>query len=297
MITGADITVIIPTTGDRESELLQAIESVKRQEVEVASIIVVWDGNCDNPLLQRRVVDLGVLLLTTKSPYSGVSVARNVGLRKADTLYVALLDDDDYWLENKLKVQLEVLNSGHPNSLGFVGSPTYLLSEKGLERRVHPATKMVDASWSKFLFTKIPIFPRGRWISTSSYLFPKTTSNSCFFSESLKVSEDLDFFGKLGAGLPFSLTREALLVTRIRRSSKSGLSHFPMPFSEWLIWTENFGHYLSQREKANLRLVFGTKRIVMQESRKSGLVYFLKNLSMRVDLISVLTALSFILFP
>jgi len=297
MITGADITVIIPTTGDRESELLQAIESVKRQEVEVASIIVVWDGDCENPLLQRRVNDLGVLLLTTKSPYSGVSVARNMGLRKANTLFVALLDDDDYWLANKLKVQLEVLNKGYPNSLGFVGSPTYLLSEKGLERRVHPTTKMADASWSKFLFTKIPLFPRGRWISTSSYLFPRPTSNSSYFDESLRVSEDLDFFGKLGARLPFSLTSEALLVTRIRRSSKSGLSHFPMPISEWLIWAENFGNFLSHSEKSNLRLVFGTKLTVIQQSRTRGFVYLLKNLSMHVDSISVLTALSFIFFP
>ncbi len=94
-----DVTVIIPTLGDRPAMLIEAIESVYGQMVEVKGIIVVVDGSDE---ARRRVGELiegrpRVEVVTTGEGNRGVSVARNIGAELARTDYLAFLDDDDVW--------------------------------------------------------------------------------------------------------------------------------------------------------------------------------------------------------
>jgi glycosyltransferase involved in cell wall biosynthesis len=71
-------------------------------------IIVVDDGSQDDTahLLSDRYAQCVYLHQTNR----GVSSARNLGIQKARGEWIALLDSDDRWLPDKLKLQRQALN-------------------------------------------------------------------------------------------------------------------------------------------------------------------------------------------
>ena len=60
----------------------------------------------------------------------GMSAARNLGIRKAKGDYIAFLDSDDYWLPNKLDVQVSILDS-QPEAGMLFSSTKYWFSWTG----------------------------------------------------------------------------------------------------------------------------------------------------------------------
>lgn len=100
------VSVIIPTYNGGKY-ICQTIESVLNQTFSDIEILVVDDGSSE---------DLSVLL----QPYagqiqyiyknnSGPADTRNAGIKLSRGKYIALLDHDDLWHRDKLKVQVELL--------------------------------------------------------------------------------------------------------------------------------------------------------------------------------------------
>jgi glycosyltransferase involved in cell wall biosynthesis len=102
------VSIIIPTY-NRASTLSRAIDSVLSQTCPPLEIIIVDDGSQDNTaqLMTERYGQCDYLY----QPNQGVSSARNLGIKKARGEWIALLDSDDRWLPNKLKLQLEALSN------------------------------------------------------------------------------------------------------------------------------------------------------------------------------------------
>jgi len=107
-IPNSTVSVIIPTW-NRQNVLSRAIHSVQSQSYPASEIIVVDDGSSDQTreLVTEKFGD--VILLQQSN--SGVSSARNRGIRQAKGQWIALLDSDDEWLPNKLELQLAALSS------------------------------------------------------------------------------------------------------------------------------------------------------------------------------------------
>ena len=105
------LSVIIPTY-NRADRLPHAIESVLCQQLpkdlDSLQLIVVDDGSTDNTaaMMALRFPDVSFI----EQPNSGVSAARNRGLREASGEWIALLDSDDEWLPKKLLRQFEILS-------------------------------------------------------------------------------------------------------------------------------------------------------------------------------------------
>ncbi len=101
------ISVIIPIH-NRIDLIERALQSVFNQTFKAHEIIVIDDGSTDHSVEFIRAKFPNVILLSQKN--SGVSSARNRGIKHATGNWIALLDSDDEWLPNKLKKQIDLLS-------------------------------------------------------------------------------------------------------------------------------------------------------------------------------------------
>ncbi|MGD2118980.1 MAG: glycosyltransferase [Chromatiales bacterium] len=100
------ISVIIPAYNSA-AFLPDAVNSIRRQNVAVDEIIIVDDGSVDNT--EGVVQRLGGNVHYIKEKNQGPAAARNNGIRQANSEWIAFLDADDQWTDNKLQLQLDCL--------------------------------------------------------------------------------------------------------------------------------------------------------------------------------------------
>lgn len=109
----ARVSAII-TAYNSEAYIAQAIQSVLKQTRPVDEIVVVDDGSTDTT---RRVVaefaDQGIKFIQQQN--QGAGAARNKGIRETGGEFIAFLDADDMWLENKIQLQANYLLA-HPRA-------------------------------------------------------------------------------------------------------------------------------------------------------------------------------------
>ena len=106
------VSVIVPTH-NRSNMLVKAIESIYNQSYKNIEVIIIANGCTDNTCdivatLQNRFKT--ITFLNFKESLGGAE-ARNKGLDITKGEYIAFLDDDDEWLENKLVKQVEILEN------------------------------------------------------------------------------------------------------------------------------------------------------------------------------------------
>ena len=94
-------------THNRKDLVMRAIESVLTQTYTNIECIVVDDASTDGTVeLLSSSEDINYIYIP-KSESRGGNHARNVGIAASHGVYVAFLDDDDYWLPTKIEKQLE----------------------------------------------------------------------------------------------------------------------------------------------------------------------------------------------
>jgi glycosyltransferase involved in cell wall biosynthesis len=101
------ISVIIPTRS-RPQLLQRAIVSALAQTESRIEIVVVIDGRDEATGLALDGIEDNRVRRVALDDAVGGAEARNVGARAAKGRWIALLDDDDEWMPDKLAAQLQV---------------------------------------------------------------------------------------------------------------------------------------------------------------------------------------------
>lgn len=115
------ISVIIPAY-NAQATIAKTIESVRQQNYSNLEIIVINDGSSDRTVeIVNNIPDRRIKLFNYAN--GGVTTARNRGIVKARGEYIAFLDADDFWTEDKLELQLQALRE-NPDA-GVAYSWTY----------------------------------------------------------------------------------------------------------------------------------------------------------------------------
>jgi glycosyltransferase involved in cell wall biosynthesis len=110
------ISVVIPIYNG-EKTLIHTLSSVLKQTYPYIEIIVVDDGS-EIPVesfLDQGMRDNRICVYRTNR--SNANMARNYGISKSKGAYIAMLDADDYWLENHLQDCLNLLQTSHADGL------------------------------------------------------------------------------------------------------------------------------------------------------------------------------------
>jgi glycosyltransferase involved in cell wall biosynthesis len=148
------VSVIIPVyQGDRF--LAEAVESVLNQNFTNYEIIVIDDGSTDNShaVLQPYYNSIHYVFQENQ----GVAAARNRGIQIAKGELIAFLDQDDFWLSDKLASQVAYFES-QPN-LGMVNSGWQIVNQQGdLLGKVEPWHQLPNLNLEAWVLWK-PVLP------------------------------------------------------------------------------------------------------------------------------------------
>jgi glycosyltransferase involved in cell wall biosynthesis len=121
------VSVIIPAY-NAERTILETIASVQQQTMSDFELIIIDDGSTDRTVeLVQAVEDDRLQIFSYEN--GGVPIARNRGIAKSNSEFIAFLDADDLWAPEKLELQLAALQA-HPKA-GLAYSWTYNMSETG----------------------------------------------------------------------------------------------------------------------------------------------------------------------
>jgi glycosyltransferase involved in cell wall biosynthesis len=185
------VSVVIPTKA--RAELVQrAIRSVLNQTYTSLEVIVVVDG--DDPVTikaLRLLPNRRLRVIALESPVGGAE-ARNIGARDAAGQWIALLDDDDEWLPNKIEAQMSA-------AYGMKGTDYVFIASRYIERtangdRVLPARSLeFQGSYSDFLFCRNDFRSGTGYVQTSTWLVSKELMYVCPFTTGLKRNQDADW--------------------------------------------------------------------------------------------------------
>jgi len=91
----------------------ECIESVIAQSYQNWELIIVDDSSTDDTvdIIQQYVNRDYRIILFSNETNLGVSSSRNIAIKEAKGNYIAFLDSDDIWLENKLEMQIRLMES------------------------------------------------------------------------------------------------------------------------------------------------------------------------------------------
>lgn len=141
------VDVIIPTF-NRYDLVDRAIASVMLQTYPVTKIILINDCSSDSfePLLEKYGGEKLCIIRNEKN--LGQHKSRLIGIQSSVSEYIALLDSDDWWAPDKIKMQIEVAES-LPN--GIISCRVRIHNQfsenKVVPRRVYLPHEKVEEYW------------------------------------------------------------------------------------------------------------------------------------------------------
>ena len=181
------VSVIIPTYR-HAAYVHEALESVFAQTFVDFEVIVVNDGSPDNTdEVVAPYVKTGRIRYI-KQENQGQAAARCCGLAVARGEFIALLDDDDLWPEDKLEWQVRHLREFL--NIGLVGGSFEVLhAETGRVSRVDSTPGLV--SWTA-LFDQCPFCSPGQTLVRASLLRQVGA-----FDQSIWGADDYDMYFRI----------------------------------------------------------------------------------------------------
>lgn len=215
------VSVVIPTRG-RPTLVVRAVMSALAQTLSDIEVVVVIDGH--DPVSSEAlsaITDPRVTVVPL-SGSAGGSEARNIGVRKSRSEFIAFLDDDDEWSANKLSRQLDIVQA---SSAQFPVVTCRLIARRPIGDELWPARQMgVGESMSEYLLCREASIRQGEgFIQTSTLLVPRSLLLLVPFTSGLPRHQDWDWLIRVSAhpGIELAWVWEPLVIYHISAASNS----------------------------------------------------------------------------
>jgi len=192
------ISVVIPLY-NKGKYIKRALSSVLSQTFCDFEIVVVDDGSTDKGgEIVEGITDSRIRLLRQQN--SGVSAARNAGIKEAKGEWIAFLDADDEWFPDKLKLHWDALRSNRDLVWAAGG---FVMANRG--KILRREEKFKDEWFQDDYVIKDALIPMayGRHICTITIMVKrKVLLNIGGFNTSLITGEDRDLWFRLAVKHP-----------------------------------------------------------------------------------------------
>jgi glycosyltransferase involved in cell wall biosynthesis len=182
------VSVIIPCYAQGHF-LLDAITSVMDQTYRPVEILVVDDGSPDRDIIDAVLAPFGNAVRCVHQPNTGLSGARNAGLRLAQGEFVVCLDADDRLLPRALEAGVRAFQQ-HPGC-GLVWGLNRLIDARGNPLVTGERTFVTEGGYAALLETNIIGPPVSVMFRREALLAAGS------FSAGMRHAEDYDLYLRL----------------------------------------------------------------------------------------------------
>lgn len=249
--TTPQVTAVIPTLG--RPSVRDAVRSALRQTLATTPLVVVDDPDAVSTV-RHRLAGLPHRLITTAGRRGG-SAARNLGVEAAETPWVGFLDDDDAWVEDKARRQVEALTlSGLDDAPESAVSCRALLL--GAHSRVVPEQTYRSPSAggvgvADYVLRRTSLRLRRHFLQTSTLLCSRQAARAVPWDETLPRHQDWDWLIRWEqAGMRLHMLDEVLV--RVRQHSPGSISSS----TAWRAsrrWMDSLPQEISSSARADFR--------------------------------------------
>jgi glycosyltransferase involved in cell wall biosynthesis len=203
MSTPPLVSVIIPAYNAAWC-VRRAIDSVLAQDFGNHEVIVVNDGSTDDTAHVLAAYAETIRIIHKAN--GGLSSARNAGIHAARGEYVCFLDADDWWLEGKLKRQVELMRA-HPE-LGFCSTAARVVDPDGKLVNIWECPQWQGSLLQHLFRENAAVAGSGSAVLAKRELLLRVGD----FDESLRSLEDIDMWIRLAAKAAYACVEEPLTV-------------------------------------------------------------------------------------
>ncbi len=169
-----------------ERYLEQCLESIVHQSFRNYELILINDGSTDTSLsICQRYADSHPNIKIINQDNSGVSIARNNGIKASKGNYIWFVDSDDYIADNALQILFDHLIHTDVEMLGF-SNYHYHEDENVIKENLFNGN--TTALTPKSFFDKGYVFETAPWIMVIKNAFLK--ENNLLFDPDLIIYED-----------------------------------------------------------------------------------------------------------
>lgn len=226
------ISVIMPTF-NRAEYIREALDSIKRQTFKDYEVIIVDDGSTDNT---KEILENYEGIHYIFQEHGGISKARNTAIKAAKGKWIAALDSDDLWKEEKLQKQVDYIQAHSECRIVYTGLCNFTDI---------PEDKL-DKQQKELLQTDI------MWCLPTALIDAGLFAEIGLFDESLECGEDTDWnmrlkFSKVDMG---HCINEVLYLRRIHSSNISSTQKSISNLEFWRMTTDAFRKAYRNTRKA-----------------------------------------------
>ena len=259
------ISVVIPTY-NRLNTLMRAVASVGRQTFLPREIIIVDDGSQDpTPKWLDKWLTLqeGFKKVVIVQEHGGVSQARNAGLQKATSPWIAFLDSDDEWLPHKLAAQVDYIAS-HPNI------KVLHTEEIWIRRGVRVNARKKHKKRGGYIYQHC--LPRCCLSPSSIVIHTEVFNKVGVFDETLPVCEDYDLWLRIAATFEIGYLGEPCIVKYGGHPDQLSRQYVGMDRYrvQALVKILEGGGLLAKEQRATIEMLRQKCHILIQGAEKRG---------------------------
>lgn len=239
------ISVIIPCHNG-EAFICEAIESVRKQTHPHWELIVVDDGSTDgsSSVVEAYLADHRIQLVCHPTT-QGTAATKNTGVSAARGEYVAFLDQDDLWTENKLELQINRFLSAREVVGVVCTGMLFVDGDMGVRDIFTGFEDRCREDLLKSLFLKP--------INSSSIMMVKKSifSEIGLFNEALIGWDDYEFLFRSVGLFHLRYVREPLVIKRVYGNNMQNSS--PVKNERYKVFDQMVYHYPFLREYRHIR--------------------------------------------
>ena len=289
-----EYSVVIPSFNSSKT-IGVALQSLVNQTYKNFEVVIVDDASSDYLETLKVINDfkskLSITVLRNQVNMNG-AYSRNQGIKAAKGKYIAFLDADDYWVNQRLENGFKIIKQYADQNIFIYGKFELIRSHQ------HGAVLPIRAIKKNELVSEY-VFASGQNMQTSTFLCPKKVAELIMFDEKLSRHQDTDFAmraQRLGIKIIFENKKCANYCfnsTDLKQRIRAGRIN-----SEYCeSWLKLKKGYFSEVSMAGYNLLVHARIKYLEGEKKSAIIMMIRSLiKLKLSNIIDIIKVKFIIF-